>query len=75
MSTTTYSQLSLSRHHLSQITAYLEVKILSLPRHENLTTSKKYYGKEAISSLFHNIFNISLTSRVQLHINLLNAIV
>ena len=26
--------------------ANLEVKILSLPKHENLTTSKKYCGKE-----------------------------
>ena len=31
---------------LSRITAYLEVKILSLPKHENLTTSNKYCGKE-----------------------------
>ena len=29
----------------------------------------------AISPLFHNIFNISLTSRVQLHIYLLNVVV
>ena len=41
-----YSWLSLSRTRLSRITAYLEVKILSLPKHENLTTSKKYCGKE-----------------------------
>ena len=34
---------SLSR---TRITAYLEVKILSLPKHENLTTSKKYCRKE-----------------------------
>ena len=27
-------------------TAYLEVKIWSLPKHENLTTGKKYCGKE-----------------------------
>ena len=37
---------SLSRTRLSRITAYLEVKILSLPKHENLTTSKKYCRKE-----------------------------
>ena len=59
---------------------YLEVKILSLPKHENLTISKKYQGKEEklllrISSLFHNIFDTSLTPRVQLHINLLNVVV
>ena len=41
-----YSWLSLSRPRLSQITAYLEVKILSLTKHENLTTGKKYCGKE-----------------------------
>ena len=41
-----YSWLSLSRTRLSRITAYLEVKILSLPKHDNLTTSKKYCGKE-----------------------------
>ena len=52
---------SLSRPRLSRITAYLEVKSLSLPKHENLTTGKK----GAISPLFfRNIFNISLTSRV-----------
>ena len=38
--------LSLYRTRLSRITAYLEVKILFLPKHENLTTSKKYCGKE-----------------------------
>ena len=43
---TKYSWLSLSRPHLSRITAYLEVKILSLPKHENVTTSNKYCGKE-----------------------------
>ena len=71
-----YSCLSLSRTRLSQITAYLEVKIWSLPKFEQLTIGKKYCGKEEklllrsnFSSfpLFHNIFNISLTSRVQKH--------
>ena len=37
---------SLSRSRLSRITAYLEVKIWCLPKHENLTTGKKYCGKE-----------------------------
>ena len=74
-----YSWLSLSRTRLSRITAYLEVKILSLLKHENLTTGKKNYcGKEekwAISPLFHNIFDIlALSSRVQLHIYLLNVV-
>ena len=41
-----YSWLSLSRARLSRITAYLEVKILSLPKQENLTTGEKYFGKE-----------------------------
>ena len=67
-----YSWLSLSRTRLSRITAYLEVKIWSSPKHENLTTCKKYCGKEEIAPLFHNIYNISLISRVQLHIYLLN---
>ena len=65
-----YSWLSLSWPPLSQITVYLKAKIWSLPKHENLTTDKK----RAISPLFHNIFNISLTSRVQLHIYLLNVV-
>ena len=71
-----YSWLSLYRPRLSRITAYLEVKIWSLPELENLTTCKKYCGKEeeAISPLFHNIFNISLTSRVPLHIYLLDVV-
>ena len=35
----------------------------SLHKHENLTTGEKYCGKEEkFSRLFHNIFNISLTS-------------
>ena len=41
-----YSWFSLSRTRLSRITAYLEVKIWSLPKHENLTTGKKYCGTE-----------------------------
>ena len=40
-----YRRLSLSRSRLSLITAYLEVKICSLPTHENVTTAKKYCGK------------------------------
>ena len=83
-----YSWLSLSRTRLSRITAYLEVKIWSLSKHENLTTCKKYCGKEEkllliycgkeekllLSPLFHNIFYISLTSRVQLSIYLLKVV-
>ena len=53
---------------------------MSLPKHENLTTGKKILWKRgeiagAISPIFHKIFNISLTSRVQLHIYLLNVVV
>ena len=76
-----YSWLSLSRTRLSRITAYLEVKIWSLPKHENLTTGKKYCGKEeklllrSNFSSFFTIFSIYLTSWVQLHINLLNVVI
>ena len=42
---TKYSWLSLSRTRLSRMTAYLEMKIRSLPKHESLTTGKKYCGK------------------------------
>ena len=62
-----YSWLSLSRTRLSRITAYLEVKIWSLPKHENLTAGKKYCGKEekllprsnfsSISQYLQYIFN------------------
>ena len=40
-----YSWLSLSRPRLSWITAYLEVKIWSLPKDENLTTGNKILWK------------------------------
>ena len=49
--------------------------------HENLITDKKNIVEKrrncsgAISPLFHNIFNISLTSRVQIYIYFLNAVV
>ena len=74
---TLYSWISLSRSRLSRITVYLEVKVLSLPKHENLITGENIVEKRrnwslAISPLFHNIFTVSLTSRVQLHIYLLN---
>ena len=69
----TYIRLSLSRLRLSRIPAYFEMKIWSLFKYESLTT--KYCGKGAISPLFHNIFNISLTSGVKLHIQLWNVIV
>ena len=40
-----YSWLSLSRPRLSRITAYLEAKIWSLPKDENLTTGNKILWK------------------------------
>ena len=43
-----YSWLSLSRPRLSRITAYLEVKIWSLPIHENLTTDGKCRKEEKL---------------------------
>ena len=74
-----YSWLALSR---TRITSYFEVKIWSLPKHEQLTTSKKILWKRREIApkeqflLFSTVvFNISLTSRVQLHTCLLNAVV
>ena len=63
-------------HQKSKYPLYLEVKIWSLPKDENLTTGNKILWKKgAISPLFHNIFNISRISRVQSHIHLLNVVV
>ena len=63
-----YSRLSLSRARLSRITAYLEVKIWSLVltqrstnRQQNIVEKRRNCSLGAISPLFHNIFNISLT--------------
>ena len=69
------SSLSLSRPRLSRITAYLEMKIWYLPKDETLRASNKILWKRGAISLFHNIFNISRISRVQLHIHLLNVVV
>ena len=53
-----YSPLSLSLLHLSWITTYLEVKIWSLFKHENLTSNKILWKRGEITPpLFHNIFN------------------
>ena len=76
-----YSWLPLSRPRLSRITTYLEVKLWSLPKYENLTTGKKIFWKrgeivlKSISPLFQNIFNVPLTSRVQLNIYVLTEVV
>ena len=77
-----YSWLSLSRPRLSRIIAYLEVKIWSLPIHENLTTGGKYCRKEEKLLLRSNFSSFpqyfqyisSLTSKVQLPISLLNVV-
>ena len=82
-----YSWLSLSRTRLSRITAYLEVKIWSLPKHENLTkkqkkkkTKKKYCGKEeklllrSNFSSFPQYFQYISLKGVKLHIYLLNEV-
>ena len=55
-----YTVDSLSRSGLSRITAYLKAKILSLPKHENLTIGEKYCGKEEKLLLFSTIFSIYL---------------
>ena len=71
-----YSRLLLSRPRLSRIIAYLEVKIWSLFKHENLTTGNKILWKRGeIAPLFHNIFNIFLTSGVKLYTHLWNVVV
>ena len=47
-----YSCLLLSRLRLSRITACLEVKMWSLPKHKNLTTGKKILWKRGEISSF-----------------------
>ena len=60
-----------SRFRISRVTAYLEMKIWSLFSHGNQTIGNKILRKGgAISLSFHNIFNISPTSGVKLHIHL-----
>ena len=60
----------------SRITAYLVAIIWSLLKHENLTTGNKILWKRgAYFSSFHNIFNVSLTSGVKLHIHFLTVAV
>ena len=56
-------------------TSLIEVKFWSLFQHGNLRTGNKILWKREISPLFHNIFNISLSSGVKLHIHLLNVVV
>ena len=67
-----YSQLSLSRIRLSRITAYLEVKIWSLFKHENLTTGNKILWKRGEISpkekflLFSQYFQYIVNFRSQI---------
>ena len=69
-----YSRLSLSRPRLSRFTAYLEVKIWFLFKHENLTTCNKIVWKRGEIApkeqflLFSTIFSIYLTPGVKLRI-------
>ena len=79
MSTATkYSRLSLSRLRLSQTTLiskwksglYLNMKIEQQITKNILWKKRRNCSYGAISPLFHNIFNISLTSGVKLHIHL-----
>ena len=71
----------LSRLRLSRISAYLEVNIWSLFKHENLTTGNKILWKRGEIApreqflLFSTIFSIYLTSGVKLHIHLWNVVV
>ena len=44
-------------------------------RQQNIVKKRRNCSLDAFSPLFHNIFNISLTSRVNLHIHLLNVVV
>ena len=55
-----YYILWLSRTHFSRITANLEVKIFSLPKHENLTISKTIVEKRRGAIFFSTIFSIYL---------------
>ena len=61
--------------------AYLEVKIWSLRKHENLTTGKNIVDKRGEIApkeqflLFSTIFSIYLSSGVHLHLYLLNVVV
>ena len=76
-----YSRLLLSRLHLSRITTYLEVKIWSLIKHENLKQVTKYCGKEeklllrCNFSFFPQYFQYIFYFKVKLHIHLLNVVV
>ena len=61
-----YSWISLSRTRLSRITANLEVKIWSLPKHENLKTIKNKelrsnFSSSTIFSIYHQILKSPIT--------------
>ena len=67
------SRLSLSWLRLSRITDYLEVKLVPVftlksdNRYQNIVEKKRHCPSGAITPLFYNIFNISLTPGVKLH--------
>ena len=68
------------RTRLSRITAYHEMKIWSLPKHENLTTGKKYCRKEdklllrSNFSSFPQYFQYISNFKSPIHIYLLNVV-
>ena len=77
-----YSRTLLSRTRLFRITAYLEVKIWSLFKHETMTTGNKMMWKrgeiapkEQFLLFFHIILYIFPTSGVKLYIHLFNVVV
>ena len=77
-----YSRTSLSQTRLFRITAYLEVKIWSLFKHETMITGNKIMWKRGEVApkeqflLFSTLFYIYifLTLGVKLHIHLLNVV-
>ena len=76
-----YSWLSLSRprlFRLFRITAYLELKILSLPKHENLRTGNKILrkrGEIAPKSSFPLYFQHISNFKSPITYNMLNVVV
>ena len=77
-----YNRTSLSRTRLFQITAYLEVKIWSLFKHETMTTGNKIMWKRGEIApkeqflLFSTLFNIYISNfRSQITYSLLNVVV
>ena len=60
---------------LSRLLIYLENPVLTWKSNDwwqNTVQKRRNYSKGAIFPLFHNLFNISLTSGLKLHIHLWN---